>query len=271
MHRWIFRMLLMLACARAAFAADEPSAAPPAVPPPLQDALQKLPLDFDHWAYTETRRITDTKGHVKETVMRFDPSKPYAEQFTPLKIDGQPPTKHQLEQARKHGEERGKRLEREEAEGKRGTADPRLSLNGANVGVDLEHATLLPNPPAGGLVYEIPLKNDGKATVPVEKFQLLVRLNAESHAVENVAFKLREPFRVKLIANIKSGEANIDFTRVDPKYNTIPTAMSGDATASIFFFSFGGKYESKRTDFQRVKPYSEKFGVQIGPLKTIDF
>jgi len=27
----------------------------------------------------------------------------------------------------------------------------------------------------------------------------------------------------------------------------------------------------KRTEFQRVKPYSDKFGVKIGPLKALDF
>jgi hypothetical protein len=30
-------------------------------------------------------------------------------------------------------------------------------------------------------------------------------------------------------------------------------------------------YEASRGDFKRVKPYDERFSVQIGPLKAIDF
>ena len=254
--------------------ADEPTtpAVASAIPAPLQDALKKLPQDFDHWAYTETRRMTDTKGRVKETIMRFDPSKPYAGQFAPIKIDGKEPTPRQLDDARKRGERRGQRLEREDGKVKPPSDEPpTLNLNGSKVAVDLEHAVRLPDAPAGGLLYEIPLKNDGKSSIPVEKFQLVVRLNAETHALENLALKLRSSFRMKLIANIKSGEANIDFTTIDPKFNNYPTLMSGDALVSVFFISMGGKFENKRTEFQRVKPYSEKFGVKIGPLKALDF
>ena len=28
---------------------------------------------------------------------------------------------------------------------------------------------------------------------------------------------------------------------------------------------------NQRTEFQRVKPYSDRFGVTIGPLKALDF
>jgi hypothetical protein len=37
------------------------------------------------------------------------------------------------------------------------------------------------------------------------------------------------------------------------------------------FIPVGGRFGMKRTDFQRVKPYSEKFGVKIGPMKALDF
>jgi hypothetical protein len=254
----------VIACART-WAATE-------IPPPLADALAKLPQDYDHWAYTETRNVTDMKGRATETVIRFDPSKPYAEQFTPLKIEGKEPSSRQLEDYRKRGERRGKRIERDEAEGKTpGMRATRLNINGNNISVDLERAVLRPDAPPGALLYDVPLKNDGSSSLPVEKFQLQARLNAGTHALENVTFKLREPLRVKLIANIKSGEASIDFTTIDPKFNSYPTAMTGDAKASILFISIGGKFKNQRTDFQRVKPYSERFGVKIGPTKALDF
>jgi hypothetical protein len=274
--RLLFRGCWLLGLAGSAFVLRGADAVlPPAhatIPPPLADALAKLPQDFDHWAYTETRRFTDLKGRVKETITRFDPSKPYAEQFTPIKINNLEPTKKQLEEYRKRGERRGKRLEQEDGEGKIPAAQtPSLNINGSTLPVDLEHAILHTDGPAGQLLYEIPLKSDPKSPVPIEKFQLFARLNAENHALENVSLKLRESFRVKLIANIKSGEASIDFTSIDPKFNPFPTSLTGDGRVSFFFIPLGGQFEIKRTDFQRVKPYHEKFGVKIGPLKALDF
>jgi hypothetical protein len=76
---------------------------------------------------------------------------------------------------------------------------------------------------------------------------------------------------VKLVVKVKTGEANIDFVRVDPAHNPVPAGISGDATATVLFMKFGGGFDLKRTDFKRVKPYSERFGVKIGPLKALDF
>src|SRR5688572_725015 len=55
----------------------------------LSEALHKTANDFHRWAYTERRLMRDDKGKVKsDTLLRFDPSQPYAEQWTPIKIDG---------------------------------------------------------------------------------------------------------------------------------------------------------------------------------------
>ncbi len=78
-------------------------------------------------------------------------------------------------------------------------------------------------------------------------------------------------FRVKLVVKVKTGEASIDFGAVDPARDPIPVQMSGDATATVLFLKFGGSFDVKRTEFQRVKPYSERFGVKIGPMKALDF
>lgn len=39
----------------------------------------------------------------------------------------------------------------------------------------------------------------------------------------------------------------------------------------MLFVPVGGRMEIRRTDFKRVTPYDERFQVQIGPLKAIDF
>ena len=267
----IFFLLFLLA-GRAAAGLAPAAAGPEGVPPLLYAALAKVARNFDRWAFTETRNNTDEHGVPRpETVVRFDPSRPYAEQYQPLKIDGKPPTARQLKDFRRRGEKRGERLAREEAEGKiPGSQPPRFSISGSTATVDLVHAAVVSETP-DSVTYEVPLKNDGHGTLPVEKFQLFARVNRQQGVFENVALRVRSAFRVKLVVKVKSGEASIDFGRVDPQHDPVPVEFTGDATATVLFMKFGGSFEVKRTDFQRVKPYGERFGVKIGPLKALDF
>ena len=62
------------------------------VPALLDAALQKIAADYDRWAFTQTVVEKDDTGKVvSEAVVRFDPSKAYAQQFTPILVDGKPP------------------------------------------------------------------------------------------------------------------------------------------------------------------------------------
>ena len=273
MRRWfhLFAFLLLLvARTRAADAVASP--ADPPIPPLLLDALKKLSEDFDRWAYTETRLETDRKGKPRgETIIRFDPSKPYAEQFTPLKIRGQAPTEKQLKEYRTRGEKRGERLAKEEDEGKAPKGEfGRFRVNGDNAMIDLAHATIEAET-ATATTYNVPLRNDAKSTLPVERFELLARINKERRALENVALRVRDSFRLKLVVKVKGGSANLDFSTPDPKFVPVLTSVSGEGSASVMFIPFGGSFDLKRTEFQRVKPYSANFGVKIGPLKALDF
>ncbi len=64
----------------------------------IRASLLQVAREQNHWAYTETMVIKDDKGRVRETtVVRFDPSKPYPEQYTPLVIEGRPPTEKTVE------------------------------------------------------------------------------------------------------------------------------------------------------------------------------
>lgn len=270
MPRWILLFTLLATLVRA----DEatPTAAEKAVPPILLEALTKLSHDFDRWAYTETRLITDRNGNPKgETIIRFDPSKPYAEQYTLVKFNGQAPTERQRREYQKRGEKRGERLERDEAEGKAPSHEfGRFRLNGENAPVDLAHAVVAEET-ATSITYNVPLKRDEKTTLPVEKIELLARVNKERRAFENVSLRLRDSFRMKLVVKVQSGDATVDFSVVDPKYVPQMTSASGGGAISVIFIRFGGTFEVKRTEFQRVKPYSERFGVKIGPMKALDF
>ena len=44
-----------------------------------------------------------------------------------------------------------------------------------------------------------------------------------------------------------------------------------DYSASVLFVKKADSFEATRADFQRVKPYSERFGVKIGPLRALPF
>ena len=258
--------------------AEEPAvpAAPKAeLPPLLQEAITKLSQDTDRWAYTETRIAKDTKGVSKgETTVRFDPSKPYAEQYVPLKINGQPPTTKQLADYRRRGVKRGERLDREAGLPAPPVAPareaPSFRINGSKSFADVDHITVTQETD-GAVTYLVPLVSDPKIPVPMEKIELLVRVNKAQRAMENVNVRLRDAFRMKLIVKVNSGGANIDFTSVDAKYAPVVSAISGDAAASVLFIKVGGAFDLKREDFKRVKPYGDRFEVQIGPLRTIDF
>jgi hypothetical protein len=273
MPRCFTCLILWLALAASAAAGELAAPADEAgIPPLLFDALAKVAQDFDRWAFTETVKVTDEHGAPQpETVVRFDPSKPYAEQYLPLKIKGKPPTERQLRDYRRRGVKRGEKFAKEEAEGKApGSGLPRFGINGGTASIDLAHTTVV-SETADSVTYEVPLRNDGHGTIPVEKFQLMARVGKSRRAFENVALKVRSAFRVKLVVKVKSGEASLDFAPVDPQHHPVLTAVSGDATATVLFLKFGGSFDLKRTDFKRVKPYSERFGVKIGPLKALDF
>lgn len=268
MRRWMFLLTCLVVCARA----DDTAGPEKSVPPLLLEALAKLAQDFDRWAYTETRSGTDARGNPRgETVVRFDPSKPYAEQYTPLKIRGAAPTERQIKDYRKRGERRGRELEREESGGKIMSPEfGRFRLNGENAPVDLARA-VVEGETAATITYNVPLQRDEMTTLPVEKFELLARINKERHELENVALRLRDSFRMKLVVKVQSGAANVDFAVVDPKFAPVVASVSGQGLASVLFVKFGGNFELRRTDYQRVKPYGDRFGVKIGPMKALDF
>lgn len=232
------------------------------VPQLLGDALQKMAKDTDRWAYTQTLVEKDDKGKtVSVAVVRFDPSKPYAEQYKPLAIDGKTPSDSQLRKYRKMGEKRGTQMEKEGVTQQQKTVGELM---------DVDHATVATED-AKTITYDVPLKKEGNDRLPPDKFRVTARINKASATFENVAATLRAPMREKLVLKIKSGEGNIDFTQVDPKYAPQPTAVRGNAMGSVMFVTVGRNYDLKREDFQRVRPYGDRFQVQIGPLKAIDF
>jgi hypothetical protein len=119
--------------------------------------------------------------------------------------------------------------------------------------------------------YEVPLRKEGNHRLPPEKFRVTARVSNALRAFEQIDVQLRAPMRTQVVLKIKSGEGHLEFTTVDSKYAPTLTAISGDAAGSVVLVPIGRSYVVKRAEFQRVKPFGDRFQVKMGPLKAIDF
>lgn len=233
----------------------------------LHDVLHRTADQYRRWAFTEHRVIRDSKGRVKsETLLRHDPSKPYAEQWEPLKIEGREPTDRERSRYRRRGERSAESdspfggAAYPEARNRR-TLGELIELSGSSIAAETDTH----------LVFEVPLIKYGNERFPPEKFRVLTRIRKQDRVLENISVRLRESFRSRLVVKVKSGEGTLDFSVVDPKRPPALVSITGDAVASVFFINIGGSMELKRTDLRHVKLFDERFDVQIGNLKAIDF
>ena len=251
MRRFLFAILLGPALAWAAGPGAVPG--PDGPPPLLATAVGKSAADAERWAYTQTVVNKDHDGRVKEeVVVRYDPSQPFEQQWTPLTIDGRAPTEHQLRKYRQDHAER------------------RKSRRALGELLDLAKATEV-GQAADTVTYEVPLLQNGNQRLPPDKFRVTVRVNKERQVLENVAVRLRAALRVALVLKLKSGEADLDFAPVDPQFAPPITALNAEGEGSILFIKVGGIYTATRTDFKRVTPYSERFKVKLGEMKFLDY
>lgn len=225
-------------------------AGPPAL---LQTAINNYAVDAERWAYTQTVISKDRQGKIEEElVVRNDPSQPYELQWTILKINGKEPSERQIDKYRKEHDKRRK---------ERRSLGELLDLDKANaIG---EAATTV--------TYEIPLSKNDNQRLPPAKFRVTARVNKERQSLENVGVRLREAMRMALVLKLKSGEADLDFSVVDPQFAPPITALRADGEGSVLFVKVGGNYSATRTDFERVKPYSERFKVKLAPLQLLDY
>lgn len=233
----------------------------------LNAVLHKVADDYKRWAYTERRVMRDEKGKLKsDLLLRFDPSKPYPEQWTPLSVNGKAPSERDLKKYREMGEKQAPPdFARPVSPDPKNRRRPSLGEV-----LDLPRSTVAAES-ATHLLFDIALLKFGNERFPPEKFQVLARVKKDGWTLENISVKLRESFRSKLIVKVKSGEGSLDFAQVDPKHPPALVALNGDASASVFFVSIGGAMALHRTELKHVKPYDERFDVQIGTLKAIDF
>lgn len=263
----ILRLALLSSCVGCSLFAAEP-------PPPLRAAsaeeiallnevLQAVADDWRRWAYTEHRVLRDAAGRIKsEQTLRYDPSKPYAEQWTPLKIEGREPTARDLAKYRRRGEE---------ADPER-PATRRRQIPTLGESIDV-NGSMIAAETGAHWVFEIPLRQmaRGNMRFPPEKFRVQARVAKTGRTLENISVLLRESFRSMLVIKVKAGDATLDFARIDPRFPPALVSIEGDVDWSIMFFGSGRSLTLKREALKHVKPYDERFEVKIGTLKALDF
>ena len=254
-----------------------PKTASPA--PLIREALGSV---LDHqmrWAYTETQmRIGKDGARVAHSVHRFDPSKPYAEQYTPITVNGKPATEKDRKKAIKRGEQIAKR--RLEARSKPAVVtepgasrdeEVNLSLQGRKVKPQIDQARVIAEDETT-LTVLVPLLPSGERDRILEKFELSARINKATRQFEQVLISQQEPLRMKLVAKVSALKLTIGFSTPDPKYPAFATNMSANGSFALFWGrNRDFAMESVRSDLKHVTPYDERFQVQVGEARTIEF
>jgi hypothetical protein len=256
MRLFLFALLngLMLATALQADEAESGFSDPLAgVPAPLREAVGKAGRDLGRWAFTVRTISRDRKGRVTEdTVARYDPSQHYDVQWTLLKKNGKDATEGQI---KKHRKQRVK-----------------LEKNRQSLGelLDLKQARLVEDAPEA-LTYVVPVRQEDNGRFPVDKVEVLVRVRADRHELESIELRLREAVRAAVVAKVKRAGAMLYFDQVKSEFSPALTRIKADLSASVALIPVEQHTEQMRTEFKRVTPYDERFNVQIGSLKAIDF
>jgi hypothetical protein len=275
--RFSISLLLLLGLTTVRSAEIQPRPATPDEVALFKAALKNTQQDTEHWAYTETmqKKIGVSGKLPGETVVRFDPSLPWPDQYTPLKVDGRAPSEKDLKKYRERGEKRGQQITRAAALATDPTtpgqpvAPPKAKKKDVEVKPDTDHPRIA-SEDGERLTYDVPLISNNK-DVPVDKFEILVVVNRTTRQVEHATMRIKESFRMKVVAKVKAGEGSIDFTVVDPNYGPVMTSASGKFGASLLLVPVNATFASTRTDWKRVKPYNERLQVKIGPLELLDF
>lgn len=215
----------------------------------LDTALEKAAAENDHWAYTQVERDDDDAG---ETIARYDPSQPEDAQWTLLQLDGRVPGDREKTRWEK------KRVERA---GQRRTLGELIDLAGAR----LSEAT------ADKIVVEVPLRTDGDERFPPEKFRVRLTLDRAREALTAVDVDLRGAFRVIGVVKVVSGALEVGYAEVDPAYPPQPVRIAGGGVGRVLFVKVDGSFEVTRRDFARVEPYSNRYDVEVGEVRALDF
>lgn len=262
--------LLILGAGLPGRASESPSSA---TPPLLDAAFQGFLEGQQRWAYTQTVTYLNNDGSPGSvSVIRSDPSQPYAQQIVPLVINGQPPTKEQLrawaKQSEQQAQRRLKALETAAA-----APDQGFRLRVLNREVRLLLAAAKPIAENDtSVTYEIPLQELGGADAArVDDHQLTARVNKARRQFEHATIRQTKLIRI-VGGKHYDGVTEIEFATPDPQYPSVPARLTHTGmNKPLFGPAHGSNRQSERKDFKRVIPYDERFNVKLAPLNLLEF
>jgi hypothetical protein len=223
MMRWLLFSLMM---SSTAMGRVEPAAL-------LREVADNWLSERNRWAFTQVVREFDGKELKQERRERYDPSRGYANRWSLISINGQPPT------------------EKDEAEWRaRKNKKPRKEKPGLAENFDFTSAKVVEETPQT-IVYELPLRSNVEWLFPISKVEFIVTINKRGPALEQVQARIHEPFRVAL------GLARVLDIDLDVQMEPPPTADPADAkpsgTAQAVVTKFGDRVEYYWSEFVRVE------------------
>lgn len=253
-----FLILFLTSAILAALAAAVPSAPPAEV---LAQAIDKFQTGEGRWAFVKTTEEYSRKVKLKSTeVVQYDPSQPWDQREILLSRDGNPASDRQQRAFQRDREK--ERLKRERRMGKNDRLRDRLDLSSASL---IEET-------GTELRYHVSLLTQPDDDFPAEKLETIITLDRGSEALRRVELRLRESFRKAGVVKLKQFEMTVEF---QPDItNEHPVAMSyleAKAEASVLLFPVGGGAKIRFENHRWVKPYDERFEVQLGEATTIGF
>ena len=94
--------------------------------------------------------------------------------------------------------------------------------------------------------------------------------------IERVTVRALGGFRLSgvagLAARVDRVEIDAVFAVVDPAYAAQPSRINAEGAGKVaWVFRVGGRAEIAWSEVTRVKPYKDRFGVEIGDVKALDF
>lgn len=214
----------------------------------LDRAVHQAAAELDHWAYT-VRLRGDDQG---ETVARFDPSLPEDSRWRLRLLEGRPP------RARERARWERRRAQRERD---RPSLGELIELDGARL-ADANETTL---------VVEVPLRRLGNDRFPPEKFRVRLTVERERAVFIGVEVSLRSALRIAGVVRVTAGDLRVDYADIVAGYPPAAVRITGGGEGRILLVKVGRTFEVVREDFTRVKPRHERFNVEFGELRVLDF
>ncbi|MFT3867579.1 MAG: hypothetical protein QM715_03670 [Nibricoccus sp.] len=268
-------VVLLAGCSGIAIAkVQTPTAVATEQPSLLAAAFDAFLASQGRWAYVETHTSIGSNGkRTSESVLRIDPSLPYAQQTVPLKLNGQPPTEKQLKDWAAHNEEVARR--RSENANRQSSPENkeefRLRVGKDDVTPLLDRASIIAEDNAT-VTYLVPMRLVGRVDAPLfETFQLTARVNKQQQQFEHATLRQQKPYKIAA-GTYSDGVIEIEFAQPDAQFPATPTKRTLIQTNKPLFGKAHSMHEViERTDFRHVTPYDERFGVKFGTLRTLQF